>query len=125
MRDLNEILATSPKGQAFPNGTSHEIWAANWCDICLVDAPYRNGISGTGCPIIAAAFLGVTPTEWMETAPDSHDAYTCIEFRAPGSGGGEPRPQPKPRGQLELFGREEHEGQRTLKPLPEHQEVNA
>lgn len=93
---------------------------ANWCDRCLVDAPFRNGLKGaTGCSLLAVALLGRTPAEWVDNKPSSlGERYVCVEFRAPGSGG-EPRPRPTPRNQGELFGRDAHEGRRVLTPLPE------
>lgn len=109
----------------FSNGTEGDEWIANWCDRCLVDAPYRNGISPTGCPLILTALLGQTPAEWLDGPRDEHgrysmaDKYHCVNFRAPGSGGGEPRPKPTPRAQGELFSRDGHERRRTLTPLLE------
>ena len=109
----------------FSNSTEGEEWMANWCYRCLVDAPYRNGISPTGCPLILTALLGQTPAEWIDGPRDEHgrysmaDQYHCVNFRAPGKGGGEPRPKPTPRDQGELFSRDDHEGRRTLTPLLE------
>lgn len=101
-------------------------WMANWCDRCLVDAPYRNGLKGaTGCPLIATALTGKTPAEWIDGPRDEHgcysiaDQYHCVNFRAPGDGGGGPRPKPTPRGQGELFARDQVTGWRVLTPLPE------
>jgi hypothetical protein len=110
----------------FANGTEGEGWIESWCNRCLVDAPFRNGISPTGCPLIAVALTGRTPAEWLDGPRDEHGRYsiahkyTCVNFRRPGGGGGrEPRPKPTPRGQLELFGRDEHEQRRMLTPLPD------
>lgn len=109
----------------FSNGTEGYGWQSAWCDRCLVDAPFRNGISPTGCPLIVIALTGQTPDEWLDGPRDEHgrysiaDQYHCINFKAPGDGGGEPKPKPTPRGQGELFVRADHEGQRTLTPLPE------
>lgn len=114
----------------FSNSDEGYGWTASWCDRCLVDAPFRNGISPTGCPLLIIALTGRTPAEWIDGPRDEHgcysiaDQYHCVNFRAPG-GGGEPRPKPTPRGQLELFGRDEHEGRRTLTPLPEDAPVPA
>lgn len=87
-------------GSAFSNGTEHERWAANWCDRCLVDAPFRNNMKGaTGCPIIAKAmFEDVIPVEWIEQPPKSYpdDAYHCINFKPRGWRNPEPQPQPDP-----------------------------
>jgi hypothetical protein len=91
----------------FSNGTEGEAWMANWCHRCLRDAPFRNGIAPTGCELILTALLGQTPAEWIEQDRFSlGDQYHCIEFRAPGSGGGEPRPRPTPPGQGELVPRD-------------------
>jgi hypothetical protein len=118
----------------FANSDEGYGWMANWCDRCLVDAPYRNGLKGsTGCPLIVTALIGQTPAEWIDGPRDEHgcysiaDQYHCINFKAPGSGGGEPRPKPTPRDQGELFDREDVTGRRVLKPLPEDTpaEVNA
>ena len=120
------------EGSPFSNGTEGECWQANWCNRCLRDAPFRNGISSTGCHLLLVAMMGRTPAEWLEqpwgqvrgapagvTAPSLGDQYHCIEFRRPGDGGTEPRPKPTPRDQGELFDRAGHEGRRTLCPLPE------
>ena len=116
----------------FSNSTEGYGWMANWCDRCLVDAPYRNGLKGaTGCNLLVIALLGQTPAEWIDGPRDEHglysigDQYHCVNFRAPGGGGGEPRPKPTPRDQLELFGRDEHEGRRCLTPLPEQVPIKA
>lgn len=109
----------------FSNSDEGYGWTASWCDRCLVDAPFRNGISPTGCPLLIIALTGRTPAEWIDGPRDEHgrysiaDQYHCVNFRAPGGGGGEPRPKPTPCGQLELFSRDEHEGRRVLTPLPE------
>jgi hypothetical protein len=109
----------------FANSTEGETWMGQWCSRCLVDAPYRNGISPTGCPLIVTALIGQTPAEWIDGPRDEHgrysiaDQYHCVNVRTPGDGGGEPRPKRTPRDQLELFPRDEHEGRRNLTPLPE------
>lgn len=105
----------------FSNGTEGYGWMGAWCDRCLVDAPFRNGISPTGCELLLIAMVGKTPAEWLEQPLDEQgrysieDQYHCINFRAPGDGGGrEPRPKPTPRGQGELFAREQVRGTRML-----------
>lgn len=109
----------------FSNGTEGDVWMAAWCERCLVDAPFRNGINPTGCELILTAMLGGTPAEWLDGPRDEHGRYsmehkyTCINFRAPRDGGGEPKTKPTPRGQGELFSREGHEGPRVLSPLPD------
>lgn len=85
-------------GAAFPNGTSWEIWQANWCDRCKVDAAWRRDESEPGCSLILTALCGQeTPSEWWETEPGCPDAYRCVNFRAIDDDGGlEPQPQPEP-----------------------------
>lgn len=118
------VFARARDVAPFSNGTEGHGWMAEWCDRCLVDAPFRNGISGTGCPLIAVAMMDRTPAEWIDGPRDEHgrysvaQQYTCVNFRAPGGGGGEPRPKPTPRGQGELFARDEHERPRMLIPVP-------
>lgn len=86
----------SRPGPAFSNGTEWEIWSYNWCDRCLVDAPFRNGISNMGCPLILTAMLGdEIPAEWIEQEDGIHD-YHCINFRPPGWHNPEPQPKPEP-----------------------------
>lgn len=86
----------SRPGPAFSNSTMWEIWAVNWCHRpCLVDLPFQNGISSTGCPLILTALLGEIPDEWLEREDGIQD-YTCINFRPPGSHHPEPRPRPEP-----------------------------
>lgn len=105
---------------AFSNGTEGYGWMANWCDRCLRDAPFRNGIARTGCELILIALDGKTPAEWLDGPRDEQgrysiaDQYHCIEFRAPGSGGGEPRPKPTPPGQGSLLPREDYEATRMF-----------
>lgn len=130
----NAAWSRAREGSPFSNGTEGECWQAHWCDRCLRDAPFRNGITSTGCPLLLVALSGRTPVEWLEqpwqqvrgapegvTAPSLGDQYHCIEFRSPGDGGGEPRPTPTPRDQGELFERWGHEGRRVLRPLPEQE----
>lgn len=123
-------MTPQPRDEApFSNSTEGEAWMAQWCDRCLVDAPYRNGISSTGCELILTAIMGQTPAEWLDGHRDEHgryslaDQYRCVNFRPPGGGSGEPRPKPTPRDQSELFGGGEHEGRRVLRPL--HEETPA
>jgi hypothetical protein len=47
--DYQEIYDRSRDQPAFSNSTEGEVWTANWCDRCLRDAPFRNGISPVGC----------------------------------------------------------------------------
>ena len=94
-RSWEEIEKDAREGYPFSNSDIGYGWMANNCDICMVDAPFRNGIANSGCPILGVALCGLTPVEWMEK-PDRIQDYSCIEFRAPGGGGGEPRPKPEP-----------------------------
>lgn len=114
-RSWEEIEKDAHEGSPFSNGTIGYGWMASNCDVCMVDAPFRNGISNGGCPILGVALLGKTPVEWMEK-PDCIQDYSCIEFRAPGGGGGEPRPKPEPP-QDGLFPRPER-GTRMLVQSP-------
>ena len=111
--DYSVSYKLSREGSPFSNGTEGYGWMANWCDRCTRDAPFRNGISSQGCPLLLIALSERTPAEWLDGPRDEHgrysiaDQYTCIEFRAPGSGGGEPRPQPEPPDMDGLFPRPE------------------
>ena len=124
MRSYEEIKKDARDGSPFSNGTLGEMWMGNWCDRCLVDAPYRNGLNGTGCSLILVALVGKTPAEWMET--DRLQDYVCLEARFPGDGRCEPRPKPDPLGMGELFPRPEREV-RMLAPLESlvHEEVSS
>ncbi|MCM6776251.1 hypothetical protein NDR87_18845 [Nocardia sp. CDC159] len=124
MRSFEEIERDARPTPAFSNGSSWEYWEAAWCASCLRDAPYRNGIANTGCPLIAVAICSQkTPVEWLEQ--EQPQDYHCIEFRAPGGGGGEPRPKPEPP-QEGLFPRPER-ATRMLTELGSHlrEEVSA
>jgi len=125
LADYDDIAKRARPGSAFSNGTEGYDWQANWCDRCLRDAPFRNGLKGaTGCPILLVALTGnKTPAEWMEQPRDEHgrysiaDQYHCIEFRAPGDGGsGEPRPKPEPPDMDGLFDRPERRTRMNVQP---------
>jgi hypothetical protein len=109
--DYDDALRRSRDEPAFSNGTEGFEWTSNWCDRCLRDAPFRNTGKGSGCPLIMVAFMDRTPAEWLDGPRDEHgrysmaDQYHCIEFRAPGAGGGEPRPRPEPPQMDGLFDR--------------------
>ena len=94
-RSFEEIDKDARDGSPFSNGDIGYGWMAGNCDVWRVDAPFRNGIARSGCPILLVALMGKTPVEWMEK-PDRIQDYSCIEFRGPGGGGGEPRPKPEP-----------------------------
>lgn len=120
--DYDEIFERSRDVPAFSNGTEGEEWMANWCHRCLRDAPFRNGISPTGCPIILVTMLSRTPAEFLDGPRDEHgrysmaDQYHCVEFRAPGGGGGEPRPRPEPPSMDGLFPRPERQTRMYVQP---------
>jgi hypothetical protein len=117
MRTLDEIEKSAREQSPFSNGDIGYGWMANWCDRCLVDAPFRNGISPRGCPIIMVALLGKTPIEWIEQ-PDRIQDYLCIEARFPGGGGGEPRPKPEPPQMDGLFPRPNRGVRMYVQPEP-------
>lgn len=111
--DYEDAYKRSREGVPFSNGTEGYGWMANWCDRCTRDAPFRNGIASTGCPLILISLSERTPAEWLDGPRDEHgrysiaDQYTCIEFKAPGGGGGGPRPKPEPPDMDGLFERPE------------------
>ena len=122
--------ATARDEPAFSNGTEGYGWMANWCDRCLRDAPFRNGISPRGCELILIAMDGKTPAEWLDGPRDEHgrysiaDQYHCIEFKAPGDGGGEPKPKPTPPGQEVLFDRADYAARRMyVQPTEEREPI--
>lgn len=125
MSTFEDILARARKGRrAFSNNSEFERWEPNWCGRCLRDAPFRNMGKGSGCPILAVALAyDAVPAEWLEQPFESwpHDAYHCIEFRAPGGGGGKPRPRPEPPDMDGLFERPE----RRVRMFVQPQEVRA
>lgn len=104
---------------AFSNGTEWEIWSANWCDRCLVEAPFRNGLKGaTGCPLIVTAMSEV-PAEWFTPEPGtSSDRYRCLNFKGPGGRSPEPRPCPEPTGMDGLFSRPPRQVRMFTQPVP-------
>lgn len=126
MTDTDEIWNRSTEGSPFSNSTMGEIWMARWCDRCLRDAPFRNGLKGaTGCQILAVALCGRTPAEWLEQPedevirPDGYDVanlYHCIQFRGPGGGSTEPRPRPEPPNMDGLFPRPQRQTRMYVQP---------
>jgi hypothetical protein len=123
--NVDDVMARSRDRSPFANGTEGYGWEAHWCGRCLRDAPFRNGISSTGCPILLVANLGRTPAEWVDGPRDAHGAhsiegqYHCVEFRPPGgAGGGDPRPKPEPRGMDGLFQRPERRKRMYVQPSP-------
>lgn len=123
--DYDDIYARSRDQRAFANGTEGYGWQEAWCDRCLRDAPFRNGISNVGCPILLVAMMDRTPAEFLDGPRDEHgaygieDQYTCIEFRAPGGRSGEPRPKPDPKGMDGLFARPERRTRMYVQSQPE------
>jgi hypothetical protein len=124
--DYEDSRARARPGPAFSNGTEWECWSAGWCDRCARDAPFRNGISERGCPLILIAVADeLIPAEWMEPEPSPSGrpylgpkAYTCIEFRAPGGGGPEPQPKPDPPDMDGLFERPPRRTRMFVQPPP-------
>lgn len=123
--DYTDVFERSRDRRAFANSTEGDGWMANWCDRCLRDAPFRNGISDVGCPIILVAMMDRTPAEFLDGPRDETGAYSladqyhCIEFRAPGGGSGEPRPKPEPRGMDGMFPRPERRQRMFVQPQPQ------
>ena len=121
--DYDDAFKLSREGPAFSNGTEGYGWMANWCDRCLRDAPFRNGIAPTGCPLILVALAERIPAQWFDGPRDEHgrysiaQQYTCIEFKAPGSGGDGPRPKPEPPDMDGLFPKPERT-RRQFVPVP-------
>lgn len=112
--DFDDAWRRAKAQSAFSNGTEGFEWQGNWCDRCLRDSPFRNGLADRGCRLLEVAILGRTPAEWLDGPRDEHghysmaDQYHCIEFKAPGGrGGGEPRPKPDPPQMSGLFERPE------------------
>jgi hypothetical protein len=119
--DFGDAFSRAREGSAFSNGTEWECWSANWCDRCTREAPFRNGISNQGCPLILVSLSDRIPAEWMEQPWNGEhpplERYHCIEFRAPGNGGGgEPRPKPEPPDMDGLFDRPESRTRMYVQP---------
>lgn len=120
--DYDDAYQRSRDEPAFSNGTEGFGWQANWCDRCLRDAPFRNGMSPTGCPLILVAMVDRTPAEWLDGPRDEHgrysitDQYHCIEFRHPGDGSPEPRPKPDPPQMDGLFPRPDRRTRMYVQP---------
>lgn len=129
--DFDDAFKRSRDQAPFSNGTEGYGWMANWCDRCLRDAPFQRMGKGSGCPLLQVALLDRTPAEWLDGPRDERglysiaDQYTCIEFKAPGDGGGEPRPKPEPPDMDGLFERPERHTRMYVQPQPKHAEVSA
>ncbi len=124
----DEVWNRSRDRMPFSNSTEGEAWQANWCDRCLRDAPFRNGLTNSGCPLLLVAMMGRTPAEWLDqTAADElprlGDQYHCIEFRPPGGGSGEPKPKPEPPSMDGLFPRPERRVRMFVQPQEQLAEV--
>lgn len=134
MRSSADILATARDTPPFSNASEADIWKANWCDRCHNPVEkawqaYESGKRKTqlkgyegGCPLIMCAYLGQTPTEWLEQP--GHGDYQCIEYRGPDDGPGEPRPRPDPPGMDGLFDQPERRT-RMLKQADVMEAANA
>lgn len=125
MRKLNEVMDAARDDPPFSNGTEGEIWMGRWCGNCYhpVEKAWQDYEAGKretqlegyegGCPLIMAAYSGVTPSEWLE----QEDGFHCVEFRGPDYDG-EPQPLPDPTGMDGLFDEPER-GVRMLKVAEE------
>lgn len=67
---------------AFPNGTSHRMWEANYCNRCWHDQGFRNGSDDVGCSLIGLGFAHEKVNEWVETDayPDPVRGVHCTRF---------------------------------------------
>lgn len=108
MRPAKEILDTAADDPPFANGTEFEAWTENWCyapccnPVEVAWRRYENGERKTqlkgyegGCPLIVAALVGKTPTEWIDTWDRQGpyplgDRWHCTEFQGPDDGGDDP-----------------------------------
>lgn len=121
MRTAQEVIDTAVDDPPFSNGTEIYGWMENWCWCCHnpVEKAWRDYEDGKrktqlkgyegGCPMIMAAMIGKTPSEWIPQGREYFgDQYHCIEFRGPDDGRDpEPRPRPDPPGMDALFERPE------------------
>jgi hypothetical protein len=101
--DHADILARSREGAPFSNNDQGDAWMGRNCDRCLRDAPFRNGINATGCPILLVAMCDRTPAEWRQQRAGDRSTYVCVEFRA--QGGARPHRRREPRSMDGLFER--------------------
>ena len=110
MRTYDEAFLASRERRPFANGTEGYAWMAAWCESCIHDKPVREDRPENGCPLVMVAYMGRTPSEWLDGPRDERgrygmeDQYHCIEFRDeddPGPGY-EPSDPVNP-DQLELF----------------------
>ena len=97
-------MADAAAERPFSNGTEGYAWMDNWCwHPCKKD---RN----EDCPLIMAAYMGVTPKEWTEADRFSlGDRYNCSEFEPDDDASCDPQPEPWPQpvaemdGQVDIF----------------------
>ncbi len=61
----------------FSNSTEWDMWSGRWCDRCRRDAPYREGVSQEGCPLILTALSGEVPERW---SPHQGEIWRCLDF---------------------------------------------
>lgn len=102
---------TEPRDEpAFSSTDGLHAWMGRNCRACLNDP-------GESCPLLAAAFAGLTPAEWVD-GPD----YRCTDRRT-ADGGGEPTPIPDPPGQDCMWPRDQFAGVRMLTAWPTPVEV--
>jgi hypothetical protein len=119
VRTAAEIIDTAADEAPFSNGTELYGWMENWCWRCHnpVEQAWQDYEDGKraeqmegyegGCPMIMAAVIGKTPSEWIPQGREHFgDQYHCIEFRGPDDGDDpEPQPIPDPPGMDGLFER--------------------
>lgn len=105
MRSHDEIFDSARDGSPFSNGTSGEIWMADWCYRCKVDGPFQRDETMEGCPLLLVALIGKTPAEWTEQ--EEPQDYHCSEFVPDDEDGDGPEPGPHPvaviDGQVDMF----------------------
>ena len=60
------------------NGTEGAIFEERWCSRCACDGMKDDPDDGVGCPILAAAYGGDRPSQWVQDVPDGP---LCTSFR--------------------------------------------
>jgi hypothetical protein len=71
---VEEIVSDAEHRSPFSNGFEWDCWASKWCERCVHDLD-------SGCPLIMASLLELTPKEWGEERMGSlPDRYQCTEF---------------------------------------------
>lgn len=112
---LNEVTAAAVAGAPFSSSDDGYAWMSVFCDRCLRDAPFRNGINDTGCPILLVAMTGRTPAQWR----GERNGYQCAEFRPVGSRAPKPRARREPRSMSGLFDRPARTARTLVEPRAE------